>query len=372
MVVLLTVLFQSGLIGVLLYEDRRRRQAEARSLALSSELAHVNRVATAGELAASLAHEIRQPLAAIVARGGAGLNWLKRATPDLDKVRSARENIVENGHRADEVLRNTRAMFQKEETPQVRLNINTLIGEVLALTTRRLEARRIRLKTDLVDSVRANRMQLQQVLMNLIMNAIEAMGAVPRGDRLLTLRTEINDAGRVLVTVQDSGHRCRARAHRSNLQIVLYNEVTGMGLGLSICKSIVELYGGTLKAAPGLPVGMAFTIDLRLSRMRQGPWTTASRLRIHKARHPCRITAARDKGQIAFWGFLRDMPMPCRSSWRAAVRSPGSKDDRSMVRSRCTRYRFTASTRSFSVMDSATLIRADLSRRKTCTEPAPN
>ncbi len=272
-VVLLTVLFQSGLIGVLLYEDRRRRQAEARSLSLSSELAHVNRVATAGELAASIAHEIRQPLAAIVARGSAGLNWLKRAPPDMDKVRSALENIVENGHRADEVLKNTRAMFQKEETPQIRLNINSLVGEVLAHTTHILEARQIKLRTDFVETrlpmVRVNRAQLQQVLLNLIMNAIEAMGAVPSGDRLLTLRTEINDAGRVLVTVQDSGPGIAPEHLDRIFKSFFTTKPSGMGLGLSICKSIVESHGGTLKAMPGVPSGMVFTIDLRLSRRLQ-------------------------------------------------------------------------------------------------------
>src|SRR5262249_5825060 len=123
----IVLLLQSALIAGLLYEDRRRRAAEARSLALSRELAHVNRMATAGELSAAIAHEIRQPLAGIVARGNAGLNWLKRPTPDLDKVRSALENIVDSGHRADQVLRNTRAIFRKEDTSQGTFNVNKVI-----------------------------------------------------------------------------------------------------------------------------------------------------------------------------------------------------------------------------------------------------
>ena len=236
MVVMLTILFQAALIAGLMYEDRRRRTAEARSLALSTELAHVNRVATAGELAASIAHEIRQPLAAIVARGSAGLNWLKRATPDLDKVRNALENIVENGHRADEVLRNTRAMFQHEETSQVRLNINALVGEVLGLTRRRLEVRGVRLRTDFVETplpiVRVNRAQLQQVLLNLIMNAIEAMGATPADDRVLTLRTQVSDADRVFVTVEELWTRDRAREPRSDLQIVFHDKAQRHGIGV--------------------------------------------------------------------------------------------------------------------------------------------
>ena len=112
------VFLQSGLIGVLLYENRRRRRAEASASKLESDLAHMNRVATAGELTASIAHEIRQPLAAIVTHGGAGLRWLKNKVPDLDEVRLALQRIVSEGHRADAVINNIRAMFRNESTPR--------------------------------------------------------------------------------------------------------------------------------------------------------------------------------------------------------------------------------------------------------------
>jgi signal transduction histidine kinase len=164
-------------------------------------------------------------------------------------------------------------MFQHDETPQVRLNINALVGEVLALTTRRMKARGVRLRTGFVETplpiVRANRAQLQQVLLNLIMNAIEAMGATPADSRVLTLQTHVSDAGRVLVTVEDTGPGIAPENLDRIFTSFFTTKPSGMGLGLSICKSIVESHGGTLKAAAGVPVGMVFTIELRLSRMRQ-------------------------------------------------------------------------------------------------------
>jgi C4-dicarboxylate-specific signal transduction histidine kinase len=272
-VILLTVLFQSALIAALLYEDRRRRAAEAHSLELSGELAHVNRVATAGELAASIAHEIRQPLAAIVARGSAGLNWLKKATPDLDKVRGALENIVDNGHRADQVLRNTRAMFGKGDTSQATLNVNKVIDEVLALVENRTTEERVQIIKSYgempVPAVRANRIELQQVLLNLTMNAIEAMSTMPAGDRVLKLITEVTRTGRVLIAVQDSGPGIASDQHDLIFKSFFTTKPGGMGVGLSICKTIVEAHGGQLMVADGDPVGTVFTIDLPLRVRRQ-------------------------------------------------------------------------------------------------------
>lgn len=272
MLVIATILLQSALIAGLLYEDRRRRSAEARSLELSTDLAHVNRVATAGELAASIAHEIKQPLAAIVARGSAGLNWLNRPMPDLDKVRSALQNIVDMGHRADDVLRNTRAMFGKEDTPQEALNINNVIREVLALISNRITENGISLVTGFSYNpppiVRGHRVQLQQVLLNLIMNAIEAMSSMGAGQRTLTLATQVSQSGRVLITVRDTGPGIAAGQIDMIFKSFFTTKPNGMGVGLSICKTIVEAHGGELKAILGQPTGMLFTIDLPLRRKR--------------------------------------------------------------------------------------------------------
>ena len=271
--IMLTVLLQSVLIGALLYEDRRRRAAEARSFELSSELAHVNRVATAGELAASIAHEVRQPLAAIVARGSAGLNWLKKTAPDLDRVRDALESVVDNGHRADQVLRNTRAMFGKGDTSQETLNINKVIDEVLALVENRIAEERVQLIKSYSEmplpTVRANRVELQQVLLNLVMNAIEAMSAMPRGDRVLKLTTEVTRTSRVLIAVQDSGPGIASDQLNLIFKSFFTTKPGGMGVGLSISRTIVEAHGGQLTVARGNSVGMVFTIDLPLRARRQ-------------------------------------------------------------------------------------------------------
>ncbi len=262
----LVVAFQTALIIGILYEDRRRRRAEARTLALAAEIMHLNRVATAGELAASIAHEIRQPLSAIVARGGAGLNWLKRATPDLEKVRTSLENIVEHGHRADEVLRNIRAMFKKEVTAQALVNVNWVVEEVVDLVVDKLNSNNIQLKQERINTqspiVRGNRGQLQQVLLNLVMNAIEAMSTIQGRDRVLHLRTDIDRAGDVLIVVQDSGPGIAPEHVNEVFKSFFTTKPDGMGLGLSICKSIVEAHGGQLTAMPAEPVGTVFTVSL--------------------------------------------------------------------------------------------------------------
>jgi signal transduction histidine kinase len=273
--ILIVLLLQSALIAALLYEDRRRRMAEARILELSSELAHVNRMATAGELTAAITHEIRQPLAGIVARGNAGLNWLKKAAPDLDKVRSALENIVDSGYRADQVLRNTRAMFRKEDTSQGTLNVNAVTKDVLSLVSSKIAQADTKLVTSYMNApapiVRINRVQLQQVLLNLTMNAIEAMSTMKTGERVLTVATAVNQADRVLITVQDSGPGIPIGHVELIFKSFYTTKPDGMGLGLPICKTIVEAHGGVLTAAPADAAGMIFTVDLPLRIRRQRP-----------------------------------------------------------------------------------------------------
>jgi len=262
------ILLQSALIAAFLYEDRRRRRAEARSLELSADLAHVNRVATAGELAASIAHEVRQPLAAIVARGNAGLNWLKRTTPDLDKVRNALESVVESGHRAGEVLQNVRAMLGKQNTRRVPVNVNRVVEEVLVLAAGKIAEAGVKIVTSFPENpppnVVANRVQLQQVLLNLIMNAVEAMNTPNLVDRVLTLATEINQRGHVLIMVRDTGPGIASDQLDNIFKSFFTTKPNGMGVGLAICKTIVEAHAGQLKVMPATPTGMVFTIDLPL------------------------------------------------------------------------------------------------------------
>ena len=262
----MALLLQAALIGVLLYEHRRRRRAEASASHLQSDLAHLNRVATAGELTASIAHEIRQPLAAIVTQGGAGLNWLKHKSPNLDEVRHALQNIVSDGHRADAVISNIRAMFRHESTPRVLVDVNELVQQVLTLVTHKIGSNNIALETDFAQNtipyVQADPVQLQQVILNLIMNAVEAMDSSQDRARLLRLRTEIDPADNVLITISDTGPGIDPKMVDKIFEAFVTTKPGGMGMGLSVCKSIIEAHEGRLTATPGQPYGAVFQICL--------------------------------------------------------------------------------------------------------------
>jgi len=230
-------------------------------------LAHANRVATAGELTASIAHEIRQPLAAIVVAADAGLNWLNNKVPELGEARKALKHIINEGHRADDVIRNIRAIFSKEETPRVRLDVNEIVDGVLALASHKLSAHQIRLRTDYATApmVLADPVQLQQVIMNLVMNAIEAMDSVTDRAHVLQLKTETESRlGHVSITVEDSGPGI-APDHLEQIFKPFFTTKRGsMGLGLAICKSIIDAQGGRLTVAAAHPFGTTFRITLPL------------------------------------------------------------------------------------------------------------
>jgi signal transduction histidine kinase len=262
------MLLQTALIFGLLYEDRRRRIMEASHQTLLGELGHVNRIATAGELTASIAHEIRQPLATIVSAGSAGLNWLSAKTPDLQEVRLNLQTIVNAGHRADGVLKTIRAIFRHEAPAHVRLSINDLIRDVLALTVRKIEAEQIVLRTDLKrdpePEVRGDPIQLQQVLLNLIVNAVEAMSTdSTKGHELLIRSTDM--AGCAIITVHDTGVGIAADTIDRIFDAFVTTKAGGMGLGLTICRSIVESHGGRISVAAAAGRGMVFTVSLPLA-----------------------------------------------------------------------------------------------------------
>jgi len=262
----MALLLQSALIGVLLYEYRRRRRAEASASKLQSDLAHVNRVTTAGELTGSIAHEIRQPLAAMVIHGSAGLRWLQNKTPNLDEARLALQRIVSEGHRADAIINNIRAMFRHESTPRMLVDVNELFLQILPLVTHKLGSNNIALETNFakkaVPFVRADSVQLQQVVLNLIMNAVEAMVSSAARARVLRLRTEVDPAGIVLITISDTGPGIDPQMADNIFQPFFTTKPGGMGMGLSICKSIIEAHEGQLRATPGEPNGTVFQISL--------------------------------------------------------------------------------------------------------------
>jgi signal transduction histidine kinase len=260
------LLLQGALIAWLLYEHWRRQDVEARSIQQVTELARMNRLATAGQLSASIAHEIRQPLAAIASSGSAGLNWLNKRVPDLEEVRIALQTVVRQSHRADDVIKGVRAMFSHDSTVWTKVNLNEIVEQVLALMSRNIAATSIRLSTKLTDNppplVMADPVQLQQLVLNLIMNAVEAMTESDRGARMLNIETRFDQTGSVILTIADSGPGFDAKVAANLFSPFLTTKARGMGMGLSICKSIVERHGGQLTVASIEPHGALLTIML--------------------------------------------------------------------------------------------------------------
>jgi signal transduction histidine kinase len=258
-------LLQAALIAALWFEDRRRRKAEATGLVLMSKLTHSNRVASAGQLTASIAHEIRQPLTAISASASAGLNWLKSKTPDLEEVRLLLRNIVSESHRADAIITNVRSMFRKQASPPTPIDLNDLIDQIVPLVERNLRTDRIALRTNLLKNpipvVIADPVQLQQVVLNLIMNAAEAMSSSANSVRELSLETTVEQKF-VRLAVEDTGPGISQSDAEAIFQPFFTTKSSGMGMGLTISKSIVEVHGGRLTVRNGQGSGCRFEVSL--------------------------------------------------------------------------------------------------------------
>jgi signal transduction histidine kinase len=257
---------QTGLIIGLFYERRRRRNAEAVSHEAFGKLAHMNRVVTAGELSASIAHEINQPLAAMVANANAALRFLARTTPDLDEARAALKRIVRDGHRAGDVVGSVRAMFKKDGGEPSKVDLNEVIQDVLRPVRVELEAKGIVVQTGLTQPlprVLGDGGQLQQVVLNLVRNAAEAMDGVHGRSRLL-LRVEsaIYDSENVLVAVEDTGPGIDPKHMDRIFDSFFTTKSQGMGMGLSICRSIVESHGGRLWVSSDERRGCVFSVKL--------------------------------------------------------------------------------------------------------------
>ena len=244
-----------------------RRTAEDALRAAQSELARAARLTTVGAMAASIAHEINQPLASIVTNGNAGLRWLARPEPNLEEARSALERVVKEGHRAAQIITGIRAMFKKESGERSPVAINELVCEVVASSLAELKSRRVSLSLQLFDDLspaQADRVQLQQVLMNLITNAIDSMASVTNRPHTLVVRSERLDEW-VLISIQDSGTGI-AREQAERIFDAFYTtKPNGIGLGLSITRSIVESHGGRLSVSPVQPYGSVFQIMLPAS-----------------------------------------------------------------------------------------------------------
>ena len=259
------ILTEAALIIGLLYEHRRRRVAEVQSFQRMSELAHLNRLATAGELSASIAHEVKQPLAAMVAQSGAAMRWLGQKTPNLTEARAALGKIQVAGDRASQVVENLRSMFRKESSERRPLDVNSLIENVLGLTRREAQKHGVEVQVSLFEGpmpeISGDQAQLEQVFLNLIMNAIEAMGSSTSGVRTLEIKSAASDTGDVLVTVADSGPGVPVEKFDKIFDAFFTTKPEGMGMGLSICRSIVDAHGGRLWASRGEP-GLTFYVWL--------------------------------------------------------------------------------------------------------------
>jgi signal transduction histidine kinase len=258
---------QSLLIAGLLYQRRRRRSAEVEVRRRMGELAFVNRRAAIGEMSASIAHEIKQPLAAIVTNSNAALRWLAKQTPNAEEAAAALKGILGDAYRASKVVETTRTMFKTDEDQSRDLtDVNDVIREVLSLLRIELEEHKVALRTALSDDaprVRADRIQLQQVVLNLARNAIEAMGTVNGRPHVLRLASAATQS-EFIVRVEDTGPGIDPDLLARIFDPFFTTKRDGMGMGLSICRSIVEAHGGRLTAAPAKPYGAAFEITLPL------------------------------------------------------------------------------------------------------------
>jgi PAS domain S-box-containing protein len=239
-------------------------EAENQLQQARTELAHVNRVTTLGELAASIAHEVNQPIAAVVTNAGAGLRWLKAAPPNTEEVRKSLERIVNDGERAGEVLGRIRSLVKKTPLRQEQLDINDTVLEVVALTRSEVQRNNVVLSTQLAPDlplVPGDRVQLQQVLLNLIVNAVEAMSAANTARRELTL-TSKQDQRAILVSVEDSGPGIDAQGLDRLFDAFYTTKSDGLGMGLAISRSLIEAHGGKLWATSSEGHGAAFHFTL--------------------------------------------------------------------------------------------------------------
>jgi PAS domain S-box-containing protein len=259
-----------GVAFVLDLSERKRAEADARESEqkyreMQTELAHANRVATIGQLTASIAHEVKQPIGATVTNAQAALRFLRAQVPDLNELRDVLTDIVKDGNRAGDIINRIRDLLKKTQPRKELLNINDAIREVIELARGETTKNGISVQTDLAEGIQlleGDRVQLQQVILNLVMNAVEAMSATSEGARELLISTRKTEPDVVLVAVRDSGPGL-APATLDHLFDAFYTtKPGGLGLGLSICRSIIKTHGGRLSAKANVRRGAIFEFSL--------------------------------------------------------------------------------------------------------------
>ena len=245
--------------------ERAVRESERRYREVEMELAHANRVSTIGQLSASIAHEVNQPIAAAVTNAHAALRWLAAQPPDIEEARQALGRIVKDGNRAADVVGRIRALVKKTPPRKDALEINEAILEVIALTHGEVVKNSVSVQTQLAEAlplIRGDRVQLQQVILNLIINAVEAMSGLREGSRELVISTAKAKSEGVLVAVQDSGPGLAHESLERIFEAFYTTKPGGLGMGLSVCHSIIEAHGGRLSATASVPQGAIFEFTL--------------------------------------------------------------------------------------------------------------
>ena len=262
------ILIQAALIFWLLYEHRRRHLAEVQARDSIAELTQLNRLATAGELSAAIAHEIRQPIAGMVAMANAAVRWLSREIPDIGEARDAMNSVVATGHHASDVITNVRELFGKDTQEKTPTDVNKLIGKVLALVYIDLRKHSIETQLNLSEQLPpliGNEVQLRQLVLNLVMNAIELMASVAE-PRVLSIKSEFTEHNSVLVSIADTGSGIDVANLNRIFAPMFTTKTRGMGMGLSICKSIIDSHNGGIWVSAGVPRGSIFHFELPLRR----------------------------------------------------------------------------------------------------------
>ena len=245
-----------------------RKQGQEALQQAQANLARLNRVMLLGEMTASIAHEVRQPIAAAKLNAGVSLRWLAANPPEIEEARQALVRVVRDAERANEVIDRIRALVRKAPPRKSRVNINDAILEVMALTDSELQSNRVKLQPRLSSAlplVAADRIQLQQVILNLVVNAVEAMSGPAYGPRELTVVTGGSEPGDVFVEVRDSGPGLDPASLDHVFDTLYTTKPNGTAMGLAICRAIVEVHGGRISAAANEPQGAAFRFTLPLA-----------------------------------------------------------------------------------------------------------
>jgi C4-dicarboxylate-specific signal transduction histidine kinase len=240
-------------------EDQKR--AEHALQTAHAELTHVTRVTTLGEMSASIAHEVNQPLTAIATNAEASLRWLSRDVPDIEEARASIGQVVKDAHRAGEVIRRIRDFSKKADPQMTQLDINGVVEEAVTLVQHEALRHGVAIRLELASGlppVRGDRIQLQQVIVNLAINGMEAMTSVQDRERVLIIRTQRHQSSRVLVAVEDAGIGIEPENVNRVFSAFHTTKPDGLGMGLSICRSIIEAHDGQLWASPNAGSGMMF------------------------------------------------------------------------------------------------------------------